>query len=266
MLTLERPLLVFDFETTGIVPATDRVWQIGLVKIYPDGSEKEWESLVNPEMPIPPEVAEATKNDEFPEGVQDSVLASAPKFRDLAPMLAQGFSGSDLCGYNIRAFDIPVLEAEFKRVNLSVDLSNVKVVDVFKLYAKFRPRNLTNFVGYALGEEAAREFAAMAHSALPDARWTWRALNAFLEKHPEIPRTPAAIHEVLFERDGDVLCGGKFYFKDDGRCVMNFGKWKGTPLDAVDSGYLRWILNADFDIEVKRICQNALKGVYPEKG
>lgn len=265
ILTLTRPLLVFDLETTGIAPATDRIWEIGIVKVYPDGTEKEWESLVNPGVPIPPEVQEATKNERWPNGITNKDLENAPPFKDIAPIVAKGFEGCDICGYNSRGFDVPLLTVELRRAGFPMDLSNAKHIDAFKIYQKVRPRNLTDFIRHYLGEE----FASQAHSALPDARGTWRALKACLAKHPEIPRTPEEIHAVLYERDGDLLCGGKFIFIG-GEVMVNFGKWKDKPLKKMvlnDRRYTEWCIAPaqTFDPEVKKLLLNALSGVFPER-
>lgn len=261
---LTRPLLCFDFETTGINPSTDRIWQVGLVKIYPDGTEKEWESLVNPGVPIPLEVMEATRNDIRPNGVTNEELVNAPMFKELAPMLIKGFSECDLAGYNIRSFDIPLFEAECKRAGYRLDLSDAKILDAFKLYLHVRPRNLTSFVEDMTGD---KDFARSAHDAIVDARGTWKAIQACLARYPLLPQTLEELHNMLFGQHGDSIAGGSFYFQS-GDVFVNFGKYRNQPLKkivATDAGYIAWCLGpkGNFSPEVRKIFEDALKGVYP---
>lgn len=263
MLQLTRPLVCFDLETTGIDPINDRIWQIGIVKVMPDGSEHDWETLVNPNVDIPPEVVEATKNEKRPHGINRKELETAPLFKDIAAKVAKGLEGCDLTGYNIRSFDVPLLEAEFVRAGVPTDLSSsVLHLDAYRLYLKVKRRDLTNFVYDMTGVDITTE----AHDAMLDARNTLRGLRACLEKYPHLPRDPQALHTMLFERDGDSLAGGKFYFKHNA-AHFNFGKHKDRKLEDVarrDRGYLQWAVSGNFEPEVKRILVNALAGTFPK--
>lgn len=264
MLELTRPIICFDLETTGIDPVTDRIWQFGALKVHPDGTEKEWSTLVNPEIEIPIEVVEATKSEVRPHGITMAELANAPLFKTIAPKLAAAFDGCDLAGYNIRSFDAPLLQNEFARAGIQVDLTNSGMlhIDAYRLYMKVRPRNLTSFVQDMTGVD----ISSQAHDAMHDARNTWLGLRACLEKYPHLPREPQALHSMLFERDGDSLAGGKFYFKHNA-AHFNFGKHKDRKLEDVarrDRGYLQWAVSGNFEPEVKRILVNALAGTFPK--
>jgi len=252
VLQLTRPLIWFDLETTGVRAQIDRIVQIGVIKWLPDGTHKEWESLVNPGCKIPKEAMDAHH-------ITDEMVTNAPPFRNIAPMLAHGFRDCDLAGYNIRTFDIPFLDAEFKRAGQTVDFSKAHVIDAFKIYMKAKPRNLAGFIMDMLGEGHEE-----AHSALPDTRGTMRAFHALLEKLPHLPRTPQELHDYCFGNEGDLLCGGRFYFLN-GEAHLNFGKHKGVKLKDVPKGWLMWAAENMNEAEVRDVCAKALKGEYPVK-
>lgn len=250
MLTLTRPIISLDCEMTGVNAKIDRIVQIGLIKVYPDGTRKEWQTLVNPKMPIP---VESTKV----HGITDEMVENAPTFAALAPTLLAGFKDVDYVGFNV-GFDLGFLEEEFKRVNLV--FTRGKVIDGYRIFIKFERRDLTAAVEKYLGEKIED-----AHDALADARNALRVVEAQLEFYPELPQTVDELHALFFEtvEDGRVDPAGKFVWRN-GVAVLGFGKHAGQPLrDCGD--YLKWMLKGDFSEETKMICREALAGRYPKK-
>jgi DNA polymerase-3 subunit epsilon len=255
MLNLTRPLVILDVETTGTHPQVDRVVQVGLVKIYPDGREVPWKTLINPCIPIPPEVTVGCH------GISDADVVDAPRFKEIAPVLAGGIKDSDVGGFNVM-FDLQFLREEFRRVGGRTVLDHVRVVDVFRIYKQKHPRSLGDAVREYLGHDLEG-----AHDALVDAQATVAVLKAQLERHPDLPTTVDEMHKVFFETpaDGFLDADGKLAWRY-GRATINFGKNATMPLEFADPGYLRWILNGDFSDSVKRIVRAALNGQFPRKG
>jgi DNA polymerase-3 subunit epsilon len=252
-LLLDRPLVTVDLETTGVHYRTDRIVQIGLVKLYPDGRETEWETLVNPLIDIP---AEATAVHH----ITNEMVDEEPTFEMLAPILAQGLANCDLAGYNAKIFDVPFLIAEFDRCGI-VFLAP-RVIDSFRIFTKFYPRNLTAAVKVYLGEDLPE-----AHSALADAKASLRVLKAQLVQHEELPRTVTELHEMFVKKadENSLDSDNKLVWKDD-IVVLNFGKHAGTPLKDANRGYLQWIIDkGKFAEDTKRIISDALNGKFPER-
>lgn len=252
MFQLTRPLCSIDLETTGINHVNDRIVQVGIVKLNLDGTQKEWQSLVNPLVPIPKEASDVHH-------ITDEMVANAPTFQQLGPGLFKAFEDVDFCGYNLKAFDLPFLASEFKRINLDFDISKYSVVDAFRLFVLKTPRNLTAAVKHYLGEELPD-----AHDALADARASLRIAMAQLQMYEDVPKSPALIHAMLFNPKGNNIdSDGKFYF-ENGEAVMNFGKYRNTQLRLIPKDYLNWVLRNNFSEEIKAICRDAIEGKYPQ--
>jgi DNA polymerase-3 subunit epsilon len=253
MINLARPLVSIDLETTGVYSKTDRIVSIGLVKLYPDGKETEWETLVNPLIDIP---AEATAVHH----ITNEMVDEEPTFEMLAPVLAQGLANCDLSGYNLKTFDVKFLIEEFSRCGIVYPEPNI--IDSFRIFTKFYPRNLTAAVKVYLGEDLPD-----AHSALADAKASLRVLKAQLERHEELPQTVEEIHDMFFKKgdENSLDSDNKLIWKND-IVVLNFGKHAGTPLKDANRGYLQWIIDkGKFAEDTKRIISDALNGKFPER-
>lgn len=286
VLTLDRPIVSIDLETTGTDVKTDRIVSIGICKLTPDGKYSEWETLVNPTVSIPLETSAVhgitneralscsvcsrsleihdreDAVDEF--GKRCDGFKSWPTFKMLAPALAKGLEGCDLAGYNEAAFDVKLLQAEFERVRWP--WTPGRLLDGFRIYQRMYPRNLTAAVKEYLGEDLEG-----AHGALVDARAALQVIEAQLRRHPELPRTVQAIHDMFFtlpSRSDTLDPDGKIVWRN-GEAAVGFGKkHNGKTLrevKALDPGYLRWILGGEFNPVVKRIVQDALEGRFPSK-
>ncbi len=255
-LNLERPLVFFDLETTGVNFQTDRIVEIAVVKVMPDGSRQVKTRRVNPEMPIPPEASAV-------HGIYDKDVENEPTFKDISKNLYIYLENCDLAGYNLIKFDVPMLVAEFKRVGLDFDVSSRRIIDAFVIFRKMFPRTLTGAYRYYCDKDLEG-----AHGAEADTLATLEVLAAQVDKYDEVPKDLDALHDFCDETDPDALDStGKFKWSGN-EVVVNFGKNSGTPLRqiAVDNpGFLRWMMRADFADDAKDIAQNAMSGIFPEK-
>jgi DNA polymerase III subunit epsilon len=252
-LQLNTPLVCVDLETTGLAPKRDRIVQIGIVKLYPDGKVTEWESLVQPTIPIPAEVTAI-------HGLTDADVKDSPTFKTLAPKLAAGFANVDFCGFNCR-FDLAFLDAEFARAGVRNPLTQARVVDSFRIFQHQEPRGLTAAYKFYLGETRVG-----GHNALLDVKDTLRVLAAQLARYDDLPKTVEGLHVLFNEtpQDGCLDPEGKIAWRGNDAAI-NFGKHMGTPLKDLDRGYLQWIIKGDFNPAVKKIVEAALAGQFPKK-
>ena len=235
-LNLRRPLVFFDLETTGVNILKDRIVEISIVKLMPDGSEMVKTRRVNPEMPIP---AEATAVHH----ITDEDVASEPTFRQIAKSLAQLFVGCDIAGFNSNRFDIPLLDQEFQRANVDFDFGKAHFIDVQTIFHKKEPRTLVAAYRFYCGKNLED-----AHSAAADTMATCEVLKAQLERYDDLPCDVEALSEFASQnRNVDFV--GRLIYDDQKREVINFGKYKGRIAEEVlrtDPGYYNWIMQGDF--------------------
>lgn len=235
-LKLARPIIFFDLETTGTNIQTDRIVEISLVKLMPNGSVTSKTRRINPEMPIPAE-ASAIHH------ITDADVACEPTFRQVAASLASQLCGCDIAGFNSNRFDIPLLDQEFHRAGVDFDFSKAKFIDVQTIYHKKEPRTLVAAYRYYCGKDLTE-----AHSALADTTATMEVLLAQLEKYDDLPCEVGPLSEYACNnRNVDLM--GRLVFDDQGREVINFGKYKGKLAEEVlarDPGYYSWIMGGDF--------------------
>ena len=255
-LVLERPLVFFDIESTGTNPYRDRIVEIAVIKVMPDGSREDVVRRINPCMPIPAGASAV-------HGIYDADVADCPTFDVVAHNLYKYLDGCDLAGYNIVKFDVPMLQEEFKRCGLELSMKERKLIDVFNIFCRLYPRNLS--AAYKFFCDGNLEDA---HSALADTDATVAVLFGQLAKHPELPRELAGLAEFSSARDADFVDSeGRLKFSGD-EVVINFGKNSGRrlrDLASEDPGFLRWMLRSDFSDEVKTVIKNALAGEFPTR-
>lgn len=235
-LKLTRPLVFFDLETTGTNITKDRIVEISVIKLMPDGTFTERTRRVNPEMHIPEESTAVHH-------ITDQDVAGEPTFRQIAHSLSKYMEGCDIAGFNSNRFDIPLLDQEFARVGVDFDFSRARFIDVQTIYHKKEPRNLSAAYRFYCDKNLED-----AHSALGDTRATMEVLLAQLEKYGDVPDDVKTLSEFASNnRNVDLM--GRLIYDDQNREIINFGKYKGQPADKVlaqDPGYYSWIMQGDF--------------------
>jgi DNA polymerase-3 subunit epsilon len=245
---LERPLVVLDLETTGTKVQTDRIVEISLLKLLPDGSHEVKTRRLNPGIPIP---AAATAI----HGITDSDVANENSFRQIARSLTAYLEGCDLCGYNIWIFDLRMLVAEFKRAEVPFSTEGRHIIDPCRIYHKREHRDLTAALRFYCGKEHEGP-----HKAEADALATLLVLDGQTERYDDLPRTIPELHAHM-EYPDIVDPDGKFVRREDGVIVFAFKPHTDRPVDEVaqtDPGFLLWMLSKDFSDEAKAVAREAL--------
>lgn len=262
-LNLNRPLVIFDLEATGLDLATARIIQFSYILVRPDGTEERANHFVNPERAIPAEVTQLT-------GITDEKVKDAPTFRELAPKLAETFAGCDFAGYNSNHYDIPLLCEEFLRNGVNFDFSQARLIDVCTIFKQMEKRNLAAAYKFYCGRKMEDDFQA--HQADQDAEVTWRVLQAQLDHYaPGRQEEPERQLENSMEDLARVSTtrrnidfAGRLVYNEQDEEVINFGKYKGRLAKDVlpyDPGYVSWVLQGDFTQDTKRWFQ-ALRMKY----
>ncbi len=242
-LNLRRPIAFIDLETTGINVSSDRIVEISVLKINPNGIEEWMISRINPEMPIPPKSTEI-------HGITDADVANAPKFREIAKNLATFLEGSDLAGFNAIKFDIPVLAEEFLRVNIDFNFLKRKYVDVQVIFHKKEQRTLTAAYKFYCGRELEN-----AHSSKADTQATYEVLQAQLDMYGDLDNDVEKLADFS-SYNNLVDFAGRIIYDENGVEVFNFGKHKGKAVEEVfrdDPSYYSWMMNGDFPLYTKKI-------------
>lgn len=254
---LKRPLCVFDLETTGIQITKDRIVQIAIIKINPDGSELEYNEIVNPEMEIPQEICEI-------HGITNEMVKQAHTLGELAPAIMEFIGDADLAGFNSNKFDIPVLVEELIRVGIDADFSNKAFVDIQNIFHKMEQRTLSAACLFYTGKPMEN-----AHNALFDTRVTWEILKAQLERYEQLE--PDVNFLSNFSRNSSfemVDYAGRLAKNEKGETIYNFGKHKGKTIQQVNTnepGYYGWMLEADFTNHTKLCLRKEMEKIKLEK-
>lgn len=254
-LHLTRPLAFLDIEATGVSPRGDRIVELAIIKLLPDGTRVARTWRINPEMPIPEESTRI-------HGITDEDVANAPTFSDLAPQIFEILEQCDIGGYNVARFDIPMLEEEFKRAGLKLDTDHRNVVDVQRIFHRKEPRDLEAAVRFFCNKDHED-----AHGAEADTAATIDVFEAQLERYPDIPGTVEELDHFCNPRDPSWVDKIGRLKWSRGEVVLNFGRKKGTSLKEIvasDPGFIKWILRSDFPSDVKEVVENALNGTWPE--
>lgn len=243
-LQLKKPICFFDLETTGVQVAKDRIVELAILKVNPNGSEEMKRWLVNPEMPIPPETTAI-------HGISDEMVANAPTFKEIAKEVHQLLRGCDLGGYNLIRFDVPLLAEEFLRADVDIDLSKHQIVDVQNIFHKKEQRTLSAAYRFYCDKDLTD-----AHSADADTRATYEVLLGQLERYDDLPSDIDALAKFSEGRNRYADLAGFLHYDEREEIVFGFGKFKGQPVAAVlqrEPGYLGWLLDADFPLYTKKI-------------
>jgi len=253
-LKLKNPLAFFDLETTGINITQDRIVEISILKIHPNGREERRTDLVNPGMSIPIESS-------LIHGIYDKDVVNAPHFKDIAKSLATYLTGCDLAGFNVLKFDVPVLVEEFLRADVNFDVSKRKMIDAQKIFHLMEKRNLSAAYKFYCNKPLEN-----AHSAEADTQATYEIFLRQIERYEGqevmdmsgntlgvIVNDMEKIHNITWQKMVDLA--GRIVFNDNGEEVFNFGKHKGKSVLevlSIEPMYYDWIQKNDFALDTKR--------------
>ncbi|HNP22484.1 MAG TPA: 3'-5' exonuclease [Panacibacter sp.] len=240
-LQLTRPLAFIDLETTGTNIGTDKIVEIAIVKIMPDGTRLVKRKLINPQMPIP-----AGSSDIH--GITDDMVKDAPTFKQVANEIKQFVENCDLGGYNSNRFDVPMLIEEFIRAGMEFSTDGRKMIDVQKIFHQMEQRTLSAAYKFYCGKNLED-----AHSAEADAAATAEILEAQVERYPNIGTTVETI--VKFTGEDEIVDFARRFIKVNGIEIFNFGKHKGKPVTEVlrtEPQYYDWMMKGDFAMNTKQ--------------
>ncbi len=269
-LNLERPLLFFDIESTGLNIATDCIIELSFVKILPGGEQRiktwkvcPWDYLTNTQKHI-------TESASAVNGVHDEDLVGCPKFWEIADEVADWLKDSDLAGFNSAKFDLPMLAEEFERVieftgkRIDVNLHEKRMVDVQTIYHMMEPRNLkAAYRFYCNGADFDN-----AHTAEADTVATYEVLKGQLDKYPDVLKNDVGFLSGVGGRPRTVDYAGRLYLNDKKEAVISFGKHKGKTAREVymtEPSYFAWICNGEFTLDTKRQFKNLKEQFESEK-
>lgn len=242
-LNLKRPIVFFDLETTGVDTARDRIVEISLVKVMPDGQEIVKTRRINPGMHIPEE-ASAIHH------ITDEDVKDCPQFAQIAKSLAQFLEGCDFGGFNSNRFDLPVLVEEFLRAGVDVDFKRRRFIDVQNIFHKMEQRTLIAAYKFYCDKNLEE-----AHSAEADTLATYEVLKAQLDRYPELQNDVAALAEFS-TRDKTADYAGRILLNEKGEEIFGFGKYKGRKVEEVfdsEPSYYAWMMNGDFPLYTKKV-------------
>jgi DNA polymerase-3 subunit epsilon len=242
-LNLKRPIVFFDLETTGVDTAKDRIVEVSMIKIMPDGEEIVRTRRINPQMHIPEQAT-------LIHGITDEDVKDCPTFAQVAKSMAQFIDGCDFGGFNSNRFDLPMLVEEFLRAGVDVDFRRRRFVDVQNIFHKMEQRTLVAAYKFYCDKNLEE-----AHSAEADTRATYEVLMAQLDRYPELQNDVAALADFS-ERGQTADFAGRIGYNDKQEEVFNFGKYKGRRVEDVfreEPSYYAWMMNGDFPLYTKKV-------------
>ena len=255
-LKLARPLAIFDLETTGVNVTQDRICEIAIIKVSPDGNEEKYYRRINPEISIPAEITAI-------HGISNEDVKNEPTFKAVAQEIADFIQGADLAGFNSNKFDIPVIAEEFMRAGLDPSLSTRKFVDVQNIFHKMEQRTLVAAYKFYCNAELVN-----AHNAMSDTEATWNVLKAQIEKYPDLKEDIDSLADFSKAGNNEILdFAGRIAVNDKGETIYNFGKHKGKTLRQIskdEPGYYGWMLDADFPLYTKKVLREEMAKIKAE--
>ncbi|XOV94545.1 MAG: exonuclease domain-containing protein [Bacteroidota bacterium] len=253
-LNLKNPLVIFDLEATGTKISEDRIVEIALIKLMPDGSKEEKSRRINPTIPIPIEAS-------LIHGIYDEDIKDEPTFKQIGKSLSDFLQGCDLAGFNILKYDVPLLVEEFLRANIEFDIDDRKLIDAQKIFHLMEKRNLTAAYRFYCNKDLVN-----AHSAAADTEATYEVLISQIEKYEgqdvtdlmgnklgTIKNDVQELHELTNNKMVDLA--GRIIFNEEGSEIFNFGKHKGKLVSKVladEPSFYDWMMKGDFPLDTKR--------------
>lgn len=243
MLELTRPIVFFDIESTGLNVMTDRIVELALIKLHPDGTREEHLFRINPQMHIPEEVVAVHH-------ISDEDVASEPTFKEIAHKVVAILKGSDICGYNSGHFDIPMLAEELDRSGVDFDLHKMNHIDVQGIFHKMEQRTLSAAYQFYCHKELEG-----AHGAMADTKATCDVLMAQLDKYATLENNVKWLSEFSQAKKSADFAS-RIVYDEKGREVFNFGQHKGQLVEKVlkeNPNYYAWMMDKEFPADTKRV-------------
>lgn len=243
-LKLQKPIVFFDLETTGVNAIHDRIVEISYIKVFPDGNEESETLRINPERHIPEQSSAI-------HGIYDEDVKDCPTFKQVARDIAAIFVNSDIAGFNSNYFDIPMLVEEMLRAGIDFDIAKCRLIDVQNIYHKLEQRTLSAAYKFYCGKNLED-----AHSAQADTRATYEVLKAQLDKYPDKLNNDVQFLSSFSKMNDNVDFAGRIIYNDKHIPVFNFGKYKGQSVEDVlarDPGYYGWMMQGDFPQNTKQV-------------
>ena len=243
-LKLQKPIVFFDLETTGVNAIHDRIVEISYIKVFPDGNEESKTLRINPERHIPEQSSAI-------HGIYDEDVKDCPTFKQVARNIAAIFVNSDIAGFNSNYFDVPMLVEEMLRAGIDFDITKCRLIDVQNIYHKLEQRTLSAAYKFYCGKNLED-----AHSAQADTRATYEVLKAQLDKYPDKLNNDVQFLSSFSKMNDNVDFAGRIIYNDKHIPVFNFGKYKGQSVEDVlarDPGYYGWMMQGDFPQNTKQV-------------
>ena len=243
-LKLQKPIVFFDLETTGVNAIHDRIVEISYIKVFPDGNEESKTLRINPERHIPEQSSAI-------HGIYDEDVKDCPTFKQVARDIAAIFVNSDIAGFNSNYFDVPMLVEEMLRAGIDFDITKCRLIDVQNIYHKLEQRTLSAAYKFYCGKNLED-----AHSSQADTRATYEVLKAQLDKYPDKLNNDVQFLSSFSKMNDNVDFAGRIIYNDKHIPVFNFGKYKGQSVEDVlarDPGYYGWMMQGDFPQNTKQV-------------
>lgn len=243
-LKLQKPIVFFDLETTGVNAIHDRIVEISYIKVFPDGNEESKTLRINPERHIPEQSSAI-------HGIYDEDVKDCPTFKQVARDIAAIFVNSDIAGFNSNYFDVPMLVEEMLRAGIDFDITKCRLIDVQNIYHKLEQRTLSAAYKFYCGKNLED-----AHSAQADTRATYEVLKAQLDKYPDKLNNDVQFLSSFSKMNDNVDFAGRIIYNDKHIPIFNFGKYKGQSVEDVlarDPGYYGWMMQGDFPQNTKQV-------------
>lgn len=256
-LNIQKPLAIFDLETTGLDISADRIVEIAILKVSPDGKEEKYEKRINPEMPISEESTSI-------HGISNDDVKNCSTFSELADEIAAFIGDADLAGFNSNKFDIPLLAEEFLRVKHPFKTGERKFIDVQNIFHKMEQRTLVAAYKFYCDKDLTN-----AHSADADVIATYEVLKAQIERYEEVENDVEFLAEFSTQNKNKILdFAGRIAQNENGDAIYNFGKHKGKTIAEIaesEPGYYGWMLNGNFPRYTKAVLKQEMESIKAKR-
>ncbi len=253
---IEKPVITLDLETTGTWVEKDRIVEIAMIKLLPDGSRESYHSHVNPGMPIPPRVSEIT-------GIYDADVKDAPRFKEIAEKVVEFIGDCDLAGFNVERFDLVLMERELFEAGIKFEWRSRTIYDAQRIYHRHEKRDLKAAYQFYCGKELIG-----AHTAMADTEATVEILESQTQRYGKVEEGIISLRDFGYEKMDDFYDREKKFRWWNGKLYPVFGKYaRKMSLQEIakkDRSYLQWLMTTDFSEEVKTLFEEAMEGRFPQ--